>query len=234
MSMLRENFDRDLQKLRSQVLALGSQVEENLSRVTEALIKRDMIASRRLVEADREVNEKRITLVLDSLALIATQQPMARDMRFIVAVIEIAGELERIHDYIKGIGKTSLELGAGKDLLPSFVEDLPQMAEITNDMLRRALDAFAESNAELARTVPVSDTLVDELFIKLYGAVVEAVVSGRETVADANQIEWTIHNMERAADRVTNICEWVVYMAKGEYKEFDSEYEAPPSLAASD
>lgn len=234
MTKLRQQYERDLEKLRAQVLALGSQVEENLGKVTDALVKRDTILSRRLIEIDQEVNEKRISIVLDCLSLIATQQPMARDMRFIVAVIEIAGELERIHDYIKGIGKTSLELGAEKTLPPLIVEKLPLMSEITRDMLRRALDAFAEHNAALARSVPPSDNLVDELFLQLYSAIVESVKIGAESMANANQIEWTVHNIERSADRVINICEWVVYMCEGEYKEFDSEYEAPPAVSTSD
>lgn len=231
--MLRESFDRELEQLRTQVLALGNQVEQNLVKVTEALLKRDKIMSQRLIDVDREVNEKRIGIVLDSLKLIATQQPMARDMRFIAAVIEIAGELERMHDYVKGIGKTSMELD-NRPLLPSFAENMPMMAKITRDMLRQALDAFAAKDPVLARSVPPLDNLVDELFLKLYGDLVASVVAGEETVARANQIEWTIHNMERSADRVINVCEWVVYMATGEYKEFDSEYEAAPRLPSSE
>lgn len=228
--MIRENFERDLQNLRSKVLALGSEVEENIGKVIDALIKRNMVQSQRLIDGDKRVNEKRIQIVMDSFRLIATQQPMAGDMRFIAAVVEVAGELERMNDYVKGIAKTSLELGPEAVLLPSYAERMPMMADMTRDMLRRAMEAFAKNDATLARSIPASDNLIDTLFIKLYGEIVNFAAQKKRNIQRANQIEWTIHNMERTADRVINICEWVVYMATGVYEEFDSEFEAPPLL----
>lgn len=227
--MTRESFDRELNNLRSSILTMGSEVELNLGKVADALVKRNAILAERLIEFDERVNSQRIDLVMKSLVLIATQQPMATDLRFIATVIEIAGELERMHDYVKGIAKTSLEMGPEDRLLPSFAEDFPRMAELAQDMLSRAMIAFSEKDAILARSLAKWDNQVDYLFNKLYVDIVNYASTSPDLIAHANQLEWTIHNMERAADRVINICEWVVYMVTGTYSEFDSEYEAPPA-----
>lgn len=226
--MPREGFDRELNDIKAEVLAIGSLVEENLLSVTKALIDRNNALAQRLIEGDKDINRRYINLVMGGLKLIATQQPMAGDMRLIAAVIEISGELERINDYVKGIAKTSIEIGSEDQLLPSISRDLPYMTSLTQDMLGRSLIAFSENDAVLARTIPSTDNLVDELFIRIYRDIVKYASSDPNLISHANQYEWVIHNIERSADRVINICEWVVYMATGEYKEFDSEYEAPP------
>lgn len=228
--MAREHFDTELEALKTAVLAMGSEIEENLVLVSEALITRNAALAERLIAADQVINQQRIDVMMDSLKLIATQQPMAKDMRLIAAVMEIAGELERMHDYVKGIAKTSLEIGATGTLLPAFAEDFPRMAAFASDMLSRSMTAFSENNAALARSIPKWDDHVDYLFNRLYVDIVEYAATDPKLIPHANQLEWTIHNMERAADRSINICEWVVYMATGEYREFDSEYEAPPAI----
>jgi phosphate transport system protein len=223
--MLRENFDRELDRLREVVLATASEVKENLAKVTRALIERDTIVAQGIIDVDQYINQRYIDVVMGSLKLIATQQPMARDMRLIAAVIEIMGELERIHDYIKGIAKTSLEIGPEGTILPAISENLPQMANITQEMLDRSMVAFAEGNVAMARSIPASDDLVDDLFNRLYVQIVEYASGDSVRIPHANQLEWVVHNMERSADRVINICEWVIYLATGEYRELDSEYE---------
>ena len=228
--MLRENFNRELNNLREVVLATGSEVEENLLKVTLALIERDERTAQQLVAQDRTINKRYIEVVMGSFKLIATQQPMAGDMRLIAAVIEIMGELERIHDYVKGIAKTSLDLGPERAILPAISENLPQMARLTQDMLNRSMVAFAENNATLARTIPASDNLVDDFFNRLYVQIVEYASVHPDRISHANQLEWVVHNMERSADRVINICEWVIYIVTGEYRELDSEYEQAPVL----
>ena len=226
--MLRETFDRELNNLRENVLATASEVEENIVKVTLALIERDMIVAERLIAVDQHIDERYIEVVMGSLKLIATQQPMAGDMRLIASIIEIMGELERIHDYVKGIAKTSLEIGPEGSILPSISESLPHMARLTQDMLNRSMIAFAENNATLARTIPASDNLVDDLFNRLYVQIVEYAGGHPDNIPHANQLEWVVHNIERSADRVINICEWVIYNVTGEYRELDSEYEKPP------
>lgn len=207
---------------------MGSEVEEHLVRVTNAFTDRDLVTSQRMIDADQSINERRIKVGLDSLTLIATQSPMARDMRMIAAVLEIVGELERIHDYIKGIGKISLNIGP-EPIPSSLALHLPEMAEIGGEMLFQALKAFANRDQELAHRVPRMDDRVDFLFNELYGEIVALVISDPNQIHRANQLEWALHNLERAADRTINVCEWVVYMITGDYSEMGmDEYEAPP------
>lgn len=206
---------------------VGSEVEENLGKVVDAAVNRDADVAYQMIVADQWINERRIMIGQDALRLIATQQPMARDLRLIAAVMEIVGELERIHDYVKGIGKISLRLGQAP-LLPALALHMPEMAAVARDMLRRALDAFARRDADLARAIPQDDDRVDALFNQLYSDIIEYVAADPEAINRANQMEWALHNLERSADRVTNICEWVVYMVTGVYAEMDSEYEIPP------
>jgi len=226
---MRQSFDRELQRLHDEVLRMGSEVEEHLVQATEAFIDRDLVTSQRMIDADQSINERRIKVGLDALTLIATQSPMARDMRLIAAVLEIVGELERIHDYIKGIGRISLMLGPEPIPAP-LTQDLPEMAETAREMLYQALKAFANRDEELARRVPAMDDRVDTLFNHLYGEIVAMVTADTTQIRRANHLEWALHNLERSADRTINICEWVVYMVTGVYSEMSmGEYEAPPA-----
>jgi phosphate transport system protein len=226
---MRQSFDRELQRLQEEVLRMGSEVEEHLVKVTEAFVGRDLVTAQRMIDADRSINERRIQVGLDALTLIATQSPMARDMRMIAAILEIVGELERIHDYIKGIGKISLNLGP-EPIPQALALNLPDMAERASEMLYQALKAFANRDEDLARRVPADDDQVDFLFNQLYGEIVSLVTFDPSQIERANQLEWALHNLERSADRTINICEWVVYMVTGVYSEMSmDEYEAPPA-----
>ena len=154
-------------------------------------------------------------------------------MRTIAAILEIVGELERIHDYIKGIGKITLMLDDHAHFAGPFLQQMPEMAEKSRAMLHQSLTAFARRDADLARRIPVLDDEVDTLYRRIYLELIQYVMAHPEAVEQANLVEWALHNLERSADRVTNICEWVVYMVEGEYKELDSEIEAPPALLES-
>ncbi len=215
---MRLSYERELQRLQDEVLRMGSEVQENLLKVTNAFIDRDMVTAQRMIDADRSINERRIAVGLDALRLIATQSPMAGDMRLVAAVLETVGELERIHDYIKGIGKISLSLGPGP-IPHSLALHLPEMAETAAEMLFQALKAFANRDAELAKRTPDMDDRVDLLFNELYGEIVALVMADPSQIHRANQLEWALHNLERSADRTINICEWVVYMVTGVYSE---------------
>lgn len=224
--MVRASFDRELQRLRDRILSLGSQVENNIIEAIDSLMKQDVATARMLIAGDRDVNQQRIAIMNDALTLIATQQPMAGDMRLIASVIEIAGELERINDYVKGIARITIMISP--EPIPEALGNLPLMAEKSRVMLHAALDAASRRDADRARQIPEGDAEIDELFNQVYQALVAFVVEQPDKIDRANQLEWAAHNLERAADRVTNICEWVVYMATGEYIEMDSELEAPP------
>lgn len=218
--MLRESFARDLRKLQDEILRTGSEVEENLLKVVPAFINRDLRMSQQLIKADEWVNERRVEIGMNSLRLIATQQPIAGDMRLIAATLEIVGELERIHDYVKGIGKISLMIGE-EPISADLVQHMPTMAEKTVDMLNRALDAYTRDDADLAQKIPQEDDEVDILYYKTHEAVINHVINNPQKMEKAHRVEWAAHNLERSADRVTNICEWVVYMGTGKYVELD-------------
>jgi phosphate transport system protein len=225
--MLRITFERELQALQDRLLALGSQVETNIVQAVDILEKRDSIRARRLIAADEDVNRERIKIMNDALALIATQQPVAGDMRLIASIIEITGELERINDYAKGIAKNSLMIGV--EPIPDIIGELPLMAQKTSVMLNQALSAVSQRDASMAQTIPADDDEVDALFNHIYRKIMAYAAENPAAFELVNHLEWALHNLERAADRVTNICEWVVYSATGQYIEMDSEFEAPPS-----
>lgn len=229
--MSREHFDRELDELDEKILRLGNAVEENILLVVKALNSRDLAASRRLIEFDAWVNDQRIEIMMGCFTLIATQQPTGPDMRSLAAVISIAAELERIHDYVKGIGKISLNLNEYR-LPEHLLGPLQQMAEVTGDMLGQAIGAFASRDADLARSIPGHDDEVDALYKDVSFTLAAMVTEEQVTYEIANLLQWAVHNLERSADRVINICEWVVYKATGKYVELDSEYEAPPALTS--
>ncbi|MGD8517659.1 MAG: phosphate signaling complex protein PhoU [Anaerolineae bacterium] len=227
--MLRQEFTHELQRLQDEVLALGSMVEEALVRSVELLKQRDFDGSRRLIAADRAINEKRYAIESEVLTLIATQQPMARDMRLLAAVLEITGELERIGDYAKGIARINLMIGEQPLVKPLI--DLPLMAEKGRYMLHRALESFTNRDVELARAIPEEDEEVDQLYQQVYRELVSYIMEDPHTIEGANYLLWVAHNLERTADRVTNICERVVYTITGELVELDSDWNGLASVA---
>ena len=216
--MLRETYTKELRNLQNEILRMGSEVEENLLKAVEALVKRDFVLSEKLVQADKWFNQRRIDIGIEAFGVIATQQPIAGDLRLIAATLEIAGELERIHDYVKGIGNISLMIG--ETAVPSQLTiHLPYMAEKARLMLHSSLVAFTERNAQLASKIIKSDDDVDNLYNETYRAVMIYMADNNEAFELAQRLEWAAHNLERAADRVTNICEWVVYLATGKYEQ---------------
>lgn len=214
--MLRETYTKELRHLQDEILRMGSEVEENLLNVIEALIKRDLTQSEKLVQADKWFNQRRIEIGSYAFGIIATQQPIASDLRLIAAALEIAGELERIHDYVKGIGNISLMIGES-EVPAELTTHMPQMAEKARYMLHRSLDAFTERDAQLAYETIKSDDEVDKLYNQTYRAVMSYMAANPDSFELAQRLEWAAHNLERAADRVTNMCEWVVYLATGQF-----------------
>ncbi len=220
--MARETFERQLQMLLDQVLVLGSMVEQAVLDSLEALKRRDLTAARRIYEADLQINEKRYSIESGCVTLIATQQPMARDVRFLAAILEIITELERIGDYAKGICKIT-QLISEEDIDPVLLYDLDQMAGHGLAMLRRSLDAFVNGDATTARHIPDEDAKVDQLYNEVYHKLMEEMAADITTIDRANHIMWAAHNLERMSDRVTNICERIIYVATGEMKELDTK-----------
>jgi len=219
--MPRETFERELQRLQDETLALGSMVENAITDSVEILKRRDTEGARRLIAADRRVNEKRFAIEADALALIATQQPMAGDLRTLAAILDVASEMERIGDYAKGIAKITIMIGQEPFVKPLI--DIPNMAAKARDMLRDALDAFARRDVDLARSIPNRDDEVDALYNQVYRELLTYIMADPSCIDQANFLLWVAHNLERAADRVTNICERVIFTATGEFIELDVE-----------
>ncbi len=211
--MLRRTFQAEIAQIQDEILILASMVEQAVLQAVEALRKRDTEASQRVLELDLQINARRFAIENQVITLIATQQPMARDLRLLAAVLEIAGELERMGDYAKGIAKINLRMGDEPLLKPLI--DIPRMAEKGLDMLHRALTAFVQEDANAARSIPAEDDEVDALYHQVYRELMTFVIQDPKNIERANWLLWAAHNLERFADRVSNICERTIFYVTG-------------------
>jgi phosphate transport system protein len=215
--MIRKTFENELQEVRDDILVLGSMVEEAILASVDALKKRDIEAAKNILKADRNINKKRFEIENKLMILIATQQPMAHDLRFLASSMEIISELERMGDYAKGIANINVRMGDQPLLKPLI--DVPRMAQKDVDMLHRALSAFINEDIEAAKAIPIEDDEVDALYNQVYRELMTYVISDPKTIERANWLLWVAHNLERVADRVTNICERTVFIVTGELGE---------------
>jgi phosphate transport system protein len=224
--MVRETFQRELCDVQREVVQLGSLVEDAIVQAVDALVRRDPEAARAVIASDRKLNRLRFDLEHKALVLIATQQPMACDLRALAAVMEICTELERIGDYAKGIGRITimLPLGTSRETPPA----IPEMAAKVRHMLHVSLQAFLHRDVELARSLPSTDDEVDALYNQAYNELLATIISDPQTIDPATHLLWAAHNLERAADRATNICERVVFTATGRMTETGSAQQEPP------
>jgi phosphate transport system protein len=214
---LRESYRRDLQHVHDQVLVMGSMVDKAIDRSIGALQHLDFAAARDIIEQDRVVNRTRFQVEEQAIRLIATQQPIASDLRAIIAVLNIVVDLERIGDYAVGNARITLR-HQEKELLKPLI-DIPRMTAIARDMLREALDAFIVRDAERARALTKRDDEVDGLYEQIYRELLTYMLNDPQTIDRATWLMWVAHNVERTADRVTNICERIVYEATGRMEE---------------
>ena len=217
--MLRKTFETEIKQVKDEVLLLGSMVEQAIIGSVEALKKRDLKASQQILENDKEINQKRFKIESQLMILIATQQPMAHDLRLLASIMEIISELERMGDYAKGIANINLRMGDQPLLKPLI--DVPRMAQKGADMLHRSLTAFVNEDIETARQIPVEDDEVDALYNQVYRELMTFVIADPKTIERANWLLWVAHNLERFADRVTNICERTVFIVTGELTEIN-------------
>ena len=218
--MPRVVFVRELGFLQDEILALGSMVSQALGESVIALRERNAAKAQELIQRDQEVNRKRYAIEGDCLRLMATQQPMAGDLRLLASVLEITTELERIGDYAKGIGKIILLIGPEPLMKP--LVDIPLMCEQVLKMLDRALDAFIHQDADAARSIAAEDDVVDDLYNKIYREIIGFLVENPQLFDRANYLLWAAHNLERAGDRTVNICERVLFNVTGQMAELDA------------
>jgi phosphate transport system protein len=210
-----------MQEIKDELLLMGSLVEIATVKSIDALRLRDTNAARSIYMEDQIVNQRRYSIENDVLILIATQQPMARDLRSLAAMLEIASELERMGDYAKGICKVILNLGDFD--IPIPIKDIQEMGQLAVEMLHQSLTAFLNEDADAAMLIPGQDDQVDKLFAKVERFIIQNMVDHPEIIDHANLLMWVAHNIERMADRVTNICERTIFVVTGELTELESK-----------
>ncbi len=218
---IRSAFDQELEELRDNVLLLGSMVDTAINRSIQALKERNQVQAQQIIADDEKINQLRFKIEEDCLGLIARQQPAARDLRFIVAAMNIVLDLERMADHAAGIATIVLRMGDEPLLKPLI--DLPRMAQISQDMLRQSLDAFVSGNPEQALAITQIDDEVDQLYNQIFRELISFMIEDPRTVTRAMYLLFCAHNVERIADRVTNICERVVFVVTGRMEEIPSE-----------
>jgi phosphate transport system protein len=214
---IRTTFHKRLREIQDEVLDMGSIVEKAITHSITALKDRDLAMARQMIADDTEINQKRFEIEEKCIRLIATQQPMASDLRLIICVLNIITELERIGDYAEGIAKIVVMIGDEPPLKPLI--DVPRMAEKTADMLQRSLDAYIKRDADAARQIASEDDEVDHLYNQVFRELLTFMIEDPRTITRATRLIWVAHNLERSADRVTNICERVVFMVTGKMEE---------------
>ena len=216
--MTRTAFEQQLAEVQEEMLALADKVESAIEQSTQALQDNDVALARRVIEADAQVNQQRYEIEERCLELIATQQPLASDLRTIVAVLHIVVDLERMGDHAEGIAKVALMLA--DEPLKSYA-DIPRMAMLAREMLVGSLQAFRERDAARARLICDDDDKVDALYDHVYRELLTYMVNDPDAIERGTHLTWVAHNLERIADRVTNICERVVYLVEGKIQEMN-------------
>ena len=213
----RTAFHKYLQEVETNVLTMGNMVVKAMDRSIEALQKRDLNLAHQIIADDAQINEQRFSIEEKCIGLIASQQPVESDLRIIVAVLNIITELERIGDYAEGIAKIVIMIGHEAPLKPLI--DIPQMAEITIEMINTSLQSFVTRDVELAMRVVSLDSVMDGLYDQVFRELLTFMMVDTKTTNRATRLIWVAHNLERAADRATNISERVVFMVTGKMEE---------------
>jgi phosphate transport system protein len=214
----RAALDDGLEQLRVDLRRLASLLDLAIERSVGALARLDRRQAEAVIAGDAAINELRYEIEERAVHLIAMQQPIAGDLRFIVSVLAVVSELERMGDYCVGIAKIVL-LHEGRPLLKPLV-DIPRMAALVRDMLRKSLDAFITKNAFLAETIALRDDEIDRLYDQVYRELLTYMLSDPTTIDRATWLLWTAHNLERMGDRIQNVCERTIYEVTGTLREF--------------
>mgnify|MGYP001403599939 FL=1 len=214
--MPREDFEKNLKGVEDDVVQLSNMVEKAIFKSIEALKERDISASQKIVDDDDVIDEKQQAIEDRCIDLIALEAPMAGDLRVLIAAMMVANELERMGDYAEGIAKISLSMGNLPPLKPLI--DIPRMADKSVDMLRRSTQAFVNRDVESATAVILDDDEVDDIYDQVYRELLTYMTADPSTVQRATYLLWVAHDLERVADRTTNIAERVIYLVTGETK----------------
>ena len=229
--MTRETFQKSLRDVQDSVLVMSSMVEKAISRSTQALKLRDIELARQITDDDIHINEQRFAIEEQCLQLIARQAPMASDLRILAAALSIITDLERMADHAAGNARIAILIGDEPPLKPLI--DIPRMSDAACAMLRDALQAFVARDSDWAIRIALSDDDVDLLYDQVYRELLTFMMADPSTINRATHLLWASHNLERIADRVTNICERVVFLATGRMTEIStlSQREVDEKLA---
>lgn len=217
--MPRETLEQRLQVLKQQLVCMAALVDSAIGRSVQALVDRDADAARAVIADDVAINRAQRDIEELCIVLLATQQPMARDLRTVLAILNVAVELERVGDYAEGISKITLRLLEEPPLKPLI--DIPRMAELARQLVKDAIQALLEGDAAGARVIAERDDEVDALTDQVYRELLTFMINDPKTITRATYLIWVSHNLERAADRATNIAERVVQLATGEIEELN-------------
>jgi phosphate transport system protein len=216
---IRSTFDRELDAVRSELLGMSVLVDTAIERSMQALLDRDTNLAEVVITGDNEINKARYKIEEDCMALIATQQPAASDLREIIAILYIIVEMERIGDYAAGISKTVILMGE-EPLLKTF-KKIFRMAEISRGMLAESIQAYMKRDPVWAREIAARDNEIDELYNVVFQRLIKIMAKEHDMVTRCTYLMWCSHNLERIADRVINISEQIVFMTTGMLKEFE-------------
>jgi phosphate transport system protein len=194
-----------------------------LTRSLKSLADRDQILAQQIIDEDENINDMRYTIEEECLALIATQQPTASDLRMIMAIMSVVVDMERMGDYAAGLAKTVLRMGDEPLLKPLI--DLPKMVELARKMLRDCVQALLDQDVPRAREIAAQDDEMDDLYQAIFDELVEIMADKPDSVHRATYLLWCAHNLERIGDRVTNIAERVVFVSTGDFKDLNIKEE---------
>jgi len=220
MAISRPTFEHSLQQLQDEVLVMGSMVDKALHQAIDALKRRDHRLAKFVIANDREVNRQRFVIEEQALTLFATQQPIvARDLRLLAAILNIISELERMGDHAKGIARIN-EMMDDQPFIKPLI-DLPRMAEKGSQMLNATLDALVHLDAAAAYTIARQDDELDNLYDQIYRELLQIMLHDPQTVNQATYLLWAAHNLERFGDRITNICERIIFVVTGQMTEIE-------------
>jgi phosphate transport system protein len=218
--MTRENLSLQIHHIQDEILLLGSMVEQAMLSAVDCLKRRDVKTAHEIYEGDLQINDKRFAIENAIIILFATQQPMAHDLRLLAATLEINTELERMGDYAKGIAKVVVKLGDAPIDVP--IKEFNRMAELSVSMLHRSLSTFISEDVNQAISITREDDEVDKLYNSVYHILVKKMIEKPDLIDQTNLLMWVNHNLERMADRTTNICERTVFIGTGELMEIES------------
>ena len=211
--MTQRHFDEELSDLKTKLLRMAGQAEDQIDKALTALVTRDSALARQVIERDHEVNTLDVEIDEESIRLLALHQPAARDLRLVTTAMKISTELERISDLAENVCERAIELNEEPQLKPYI--DIPMMGKMARMMVKQSIDAFVKEDSTLARKVLTDDDFVDDLMEQLFRELLSYMIEDTRTISRAIRLSFIAKYLERMADHATNIAELVVYLVEG-------------------